>query len=317
MVRLSLALGFLLLGSLACAESSAAFERGVIARAGGDHASAAFHFLEAAEAGHPPAQRELGRLYLLGNGVERSGAQAARWLQRAAEKGDAEAMLLVGRLYAQGELVEASRIRARYWLEKALAAGKKEAQELLATLPEPVEAAAPTSDPERSGVQAERVRMLAVLRRVNQGEDLPLGERAAALRTLRGLPPKESTRCTLGYFLLNGGLGERDPEAGEAMLRAEIAKGSSRARNALAFHFAETGTHLDEGLELIEAAVTQEPERPEYLDTKAWLLHGLGRDQEAEALLRRALTLEGASDTVRRHLELVQARPEAAGGASR
>jgi len=46
-------------------------------------------FLEAAEAGHPPAQRRLGEIYDNGNAaVERDYSQSIIWYQRARDNGE-------------------------------------------------------------------------------------------------------------------------------------------------------------------------------------------------------------------------------------
>lgn len=131
--------------SLALAQATGDFEAGMAARKRGDLAAAAFHFLEAAEAGEAPAQRELGRMYMDGRGVPAAGAEAVGWLRKASDQGDPEAQLLLGSLYLDGELVEASPIQARHWLTRARQAGSAEAGERLAQLD--AEAAAPPAAP--------------------------------------------------------------------------------------------------------------------------------------------------------------------------
>ncbi|WP_429308769.1 tetratricopeptide repeat protein [Paraburkholderia sp. GAS38] len=56
----------------------------------------------AAESGDVDAQFNLGWCYGSGNGVRRSGVDAARWLQRAARQGHAEAHLILERHYWSG-----------------------------------------------------------------------------------------------------------------------------------------------------------------------------------------------------------------------
>ena len=53
------------------------------------------------------------------------------------------------------------------------------------------------------------------------------------------------------------------------------------AYNALAWMYAEQGTHLDEALYLIETALDSEPDNHMYLDTLAEVLYRLGRYDEA------------------------------------
>ena len=55
----------------------------------GDDAGAFVAFLEAAEAGHPPAQRKLGEIYDSGNtAVERDYQAAIHWYEKAREGGE-------------------------------------------------------------------------------------------------------------------------------------------------------------------------------------------------------------------------------------
>lgn len=76
-----------------------------------------------AEAGVPSAQMELGRRYYRGIGVEKSDAEAAKWIERAAEQGDANAEFNVGVLYEQGLGVIRDVPRAMEWYKKAAAHG--------------------------------------------------------------------------------------------------------------------------------------------------------------------------------------------------
>lgn len=55
----------------------------------GDDAGAFIAFREAAEAGHPPAQRKLGEIYDSGNAaVERDYQAAIHWYEKAREGGE-------------------------------------------------------------------------------------------------------------------------------------------------------------------------------------------------------------------------------------
>lgn len=58
-------------------------EDGMQAHAKGDYATAQKLWRPLAEAGDPAAQRELGRLYLYGQGVPKDAAQAYMWLTLA------------------------------------------------------------------------------------------------------------------------------------------------------------------------------------------------------------------------------------------
>jgi len=70
--------------------------------------------------GDPNAQYNLARMYLDGNGVGRSGLQAARWLDLAAKKGHAQAQALLGHMLFSGhEGVPRQRATGLMWLTLA------------------------------------------------------------------------------------------------------------------------------------------------------------------------------------------------------
>jgi len=56
-----------------------------------------------AESGDPQAQAQLGDLYLKGEGVTNSYAEAAKWFRLSAEKNNAEGQLGLGQLYEAGQ----------------------------------------------------------------------------------------------------------------------------------------------------------------------------------------------------------------------
>jgi TPR repeat protein len=83
-------------GQIACAQTPAAQESPVFRHATGlalerrgDDAGAFIAFLEAAEAGHPPAQRKLGEIYDSGNmAVTRDYQASIHWYEKAREGGE-------------------------------------------------------------------------------------------------------------------------------------------------------------------------------------------------------------------------------------
>jgi tetratricopeptide (TPR) repeat protein len=63
--------------------------------------------------------------------------------------------------------------------------------------------------------------------------------------------------------------------------------------NMLAYLRAQARVELDQALKDINQALGMIPDEPGMLDTKAWVLHGMGRDREALGILDEALqTLE-------------------------
>lgn len=67
---------------------------------------------------------------------------------------------------------------------------------------------------------------------------------------------------------------------------------SVAALNALGYTLADRTTRYQEALELIQRARTAEPDNSAIIDSYGWVLYRLGRMQEAETELRRALTLQ-------------------------
>ena len=81
-----------------------------------------------ADNGLAEAQFELGRLYVLGEGVPLDLAAAATWFRLAADQGMAEAQFELGRLYALGEGVPPDINEAAAWFRLAADQGLAEAQ---------------------------------------------------------------------------------------------------------------------------------------------------------------------------------------------
>jgi TPR repeat protein len=66
-----------------------------------------YYMRAAANYRNPAAQFEMGRMYLLGEGVRQNLKQAGRWLQLATEKGHSGAQALLGNLlYESGKVVQ-------------------------------------------------------------------------------------------------------------------------------------------------------------------------------------------------------------------
>jgi len=86
----------------------------------------------AAEAGSPPAMREVGVRQQIGAGVVADPAKGFSWLERAAAAGDIQAMREIARSYAAGYGVAQSNEKSVAWLERAAAAGEPRAMYELA-----------------------------------------------------------------------------------------------------------------------------------------------------------------------------------------
>lgn len=93
-----------------------------------DETAALPFFLQAAEAGLPGADLELGLLLIQTNKFE----EALSWIQSAAEDGDHHAQALLSKFYLLGLVVEQSDELSLLWLEQAAASGNHTAQRDLA-----------------------------------------------------------------------------------------------------------------------------------------------------------------------------------------
>ena len=76
------------------------------------------------------------------------------------------------------------------------------------------------------------------------------------------------------------------------------------ALNHLGYTWADRGVNLDRALEMIRKAVAAEPENAAYRDSLAWVLHRLGRSEEALPYMEKAAKLmaEEPDSTVLDHL---------------
>jgi tetratricopeptide (TPR) repeat protein len=71
----------------------------------------------------------------------------------------------------------------------------------------------------------------------------------------------------------------------------ELDPKNHNAANYLGYMFADKNQNLTEALDLIQKAVTAQPDNPAYLDSLGWVYYRLGRDEDALKQLRRAVEL--------------------------
>ncbi|WP_281016844.1 MULTISPECIES: tetratricopeptide repeat protein [unclassified Minwuia] len=132
-----IAVTLLVAGAALCAvPAHAAFLEGVAAYNRGDFAAAADIWREDAAAGDAAAQRNLGLLYLNGQGVPKNEAAAAEWFRRSSDQGFPRASANLGEMYLRGVGVPRDPERAVTFFQRAAEAGLAEAQYNLAILTE-------------------------------------------------------------------------------------------------------------------------------------------------------------------------------------
>ena len=96
---------------------------GLAAYRAGDYVTAHAEWLPLAREGAAAAQRNLGQLYRLGQGVPRNAAVAVNWYRLAAEQGLARAQSNLAAMYLQGDGIEKNPAIAADWLRQAAAQG--------------------------------------------------------------------------------------------------------------------------------------------------------------------------------------------------
>lgn len=113
----------LLLFTLQPAPALADFAAGLRAYDSGDWATALKEWLPLATAGDPYAQRNIGHLYRLGQGVQQDFREAAHWYRRAAEQGHVRAQGNLANMLLRGQGDEENPREAAIWFHRAAVAG--------------------------------------------------------------------------------------------------------------------------------------------------------------------------------------------------
>ena len=66
--------------------------------------------------------------------------------------------------------------------------------------------------------------------------------------------------------------------------------------NNYAYFLSLRNEDLEKALRMAERAVELQPNNASYVDTKAWVLHTMGRNEEAKQVMRQALSLSSMQD---------------------
>ncbi len=129
-------------------------------------------------------------------------------------------------------------------------------------------------------------------------------DRADALALRAGVDPNH----VIDALLVRGGIAEGRTEwaAAEQLYRRVLSDqpDNTAALNNLAFVIVQSPDRSSEAMEFIQRAMALQGEHPDILDTYAMILHNLGRLDEANEALTRALTLRPEDVAIR--LNLVQ-----------
>ena len=78
----------------------------------------------------------------------------------------------------------------------------------------------------------------------------------------------------------------------------KIDKNYAPVLNNYAWYLCKSGKLLKKALQMSKRTIDAEPDNPTYLDTYGWILHLLGKDQEAKAYFKHAMLYGGKESTV-------------------
>src|SRR5258708_33660043 len=93
-----------------------------------DYATALKEFAPLAEQGNAAAQRFLGRMYMMGQGVLKDSDQAIKWFKASASQGNAEAQFFLSTMYLLPQKDIAEGVK---WLRLSAEQGQQDAQLIL------------------------------------------------------------------------------------------------------------------------------------------------------------------------------------------
>ncbi|MEM1207564.1 MAG: tetratricopeptide repeat protein [Acidobacteriota bacterium] len=82
----------------------------------------------------------------------------------------------------------------------------------------------------------------------------------------------------------------------------ELTPNHAPALNYLGYMWAERSKNLEQALDMVRRAVSQDPDNGAYVDSLGWIYFQLGRFEEAKPHLEWAARLEPADGTVFEHL---------------
>jgi TPR repeat protein len=219
----------------------------------------------------------LGLMLLDGRGVDAPDIPGAvTWIRRAAERNYSPAQVSLGSLYADGRGVAADAAEAARWYRRAAEAGDPSGQNALAWMLE-----------EGNGVD----------------KDEDEAERLYRLAAEQGFPDAMNN---LAWFLYAR---QRALDEARALAtRAFEAQPDNPAyADTLAAILIRQGFPA-ESMVLVDFAVAQEPDNPDYHERRGDALWGVERRDDARAAWRRALEFT-QSAAQRRRLEAKIARP--------
>ena len=259
---------------------------GEIAAGSGDYEKAADRFLQAAEAGNPQAELQLGLLYYQGLGVEQDREAALYWLYQSAKGGNRYAQFRLGQMYEKGEGAPVNYKHAAYWYGLAIESGESLAEVALAEL-----------YLDGRGVERNRMRALRFFASAADAGNAHAQFKLAELYEQEGADGREVEELrraaakqehALAQAALGRGFrrsGTAEYERAERWLRRAAGNGNAGAQHELAVMLVERGGRLEASRWLERAA--KQDYTPAQVDLAESLTEA-GRAKVAVELFRTA-----------------------------
>ena len=129
---------------------------------------------------------------------------------------------------------------------------------------------------------------------------------AESAKLLDDVISRAGARAEWRLYYMRGVALERSgqwPDAERDLKQAlEMQPSSPEVLNYLGYSWVNRGTHIQDGLKLIEKALTLQPDEGAYVDSLGWAYYRLGDYKKAVGLLERAATLDAGDAEINDHL---------------
>ncbi len=122
-IKLTLPVLAALLAAMAPQAAQAGFAEALSAYDAGNYGQAFAEWMKLGQAGDAAAQRNIGQMYRLGQGVAQNDAEAVKWYRKAAEQGLSRAQANLGMMYLLGRGTKQDYAEAARWFARAAAQG--------------------------------------------------------------------------------------------------------------------------------------------------------------------------------------------------
>lgn len=126
-----------------------------------------------------------------------------------------------------------------------------------------------------------------------EGRKMVVGSLKKAIEVAPDSLSKSNANASLGDILV-----DENPKKGYRYYRRalDLNPDNAQALNNWAYHLCENGGDLQQALRMSTRACELTPSNANNLDTKAWILHRMGRNDEAKPIMMRAISLDKSGE---------------------